>query len=298
MTIEAGATLAIPRSVADLRAHMASYRRAGETVALVPTMGAIHDGHLALVRAGRSLCRRVIASIFVNPSQFGPNEDFRNYPRDEAGDLAKLAAAGIDAVFMPTAAAMYPPGFSTTVSVARVSEGLCGDFRPGHFAGVATVVAKLLLQARPDVALFGEKDYQQLQVVKRLVLDLDIPVRIEGVATVREPDGLALSSRNAFLSPAERRTAPHLHQVLVRIAEALAQGASAKALLAEGAAELADAGFAPVQYLELRDAETLAPLARAQRPGRLIAAAYLGRTRLIDNVAVAAAPRGEGGGVS
>ena len=235
-----------------------------------------------------SLCRRTIASIFVNPAQFGPNEDLASYPRDEAGDLAKLAREGVDAVFMPALEEIYPPGFSTRVTVAGISEGLCGRFRPGHFEGVATVVTKLLLETLPDVALFGEKDYQQLQLIKRLVRDLDIPVRIEGVATVREPDGLALSSRNSFLSPAERSTAPLLFRVLSRTARAVAAGAAAAPLLAAGRAELLQAGFDPVQYLELCDAETLLPLARAARPARLLAAAYLGKTRLIDNVPVAA----------
>jgi len=280
------AELAVLRRIAELRATVGAYRAAGESVALVPTMGALHDGHLALVRAGRRLCRRTIATLFVNPTQFGPHEDFRSYPRDEAGDAAKLVAAGADALFAPALAEIYPPGFSTTVTVAGVSEGLCGDFRPGHFAGVATVVTKLLLQAMPDVALFGEKDYQQLQVIKRLARDLDIPVRIEGVETVREPDGLALSSRNWYLSPAERRAAPTLFRVLAKIAERLAAGAEAAPLLAEGRAALSGAGFDPVQYLEVREAETLRPLARADRPARVLAAAYLGKTRLIDNVPV------------
>ncbi len=280
------AVLAILRRIAELRAAVGAYRAAGESVALVPTMGALHEGHLALVRAAQRLCRRTIATIFVNPTQFGPKEDFRSYPRDEAADIAKLVAIGADALFAPALEETYPPGFSTTVTVAGVSEGLCGDFRPGHFAGVATVVTKLLLQAMPDVALFGEKDYQQLLLIKRLARDLDIPVRIAGVETVREPDGLALSSRNRYLSPAERRAAPLLFRVLTRIAERLAAGAEAAPLLAEGRATLADAGFAPVQYLEVRDAETLHPLARAERPARVLAAAYLGKTRLIDNVPV------------
>ena len=280
------AELAVLRRIAELRATVGAYRAAGESVALVPTMGALHDGHLALVRAGRRLCRRTIATLFVNPTQFGPHEDFRSYPRDEAGDAAKLVAAGADTLFAPALAEIYPPGFSTTVTVAGVSEGLCGDFRPGHFAGVATVVTKLLLQAMPDVALFGEKDYQQLQVIKRLARDLDIPVRIEGVETVREPDGLALSSRNWYLSPAERRAAPTLFRVLTEIAERLAGGAEAAPLLAEGRTTLSGAGFDPVQYLEVREAETLRPLARADRPARVLAAAYLGKTRLIDNVPV------------
>ena len=280
------AELAVLRRIAELRATVGAYRAAGESVALVPTMGALHDGHLALVRAGRRLCRRTIATLFVNPTQFGPHEDFRSYPRDEAGDAAKLVAAGADTLFAPALAEIYPPGFSTTVTVAGVSEGLCGDFRPGHFAGVATVVTKLLLQAMPDVALFGEKDYQQLQVIKRLARDLDIPVRIEGVETVREPDGLALSSRNWYLSPVERRAAPTLFRVLAEIAERLAGGAEAAPLLAEGRTTLSGAGFDPVQYLEVREAETLRPLARADRPARVLAAAYLGKTRLIDNVPV------------
>lgn len=279
-------TPAIVRRVDELRALVRGFRTAGETVALVPTMGALHAGHLALVRAAQAECRRVVATIFVNPTQFGPNEDFHSYPRDEPGDLAKLESVGADAVFIPTVEEMYRPGASTTVTVAGLTEDLCGRFRPGHFAGVATVVTKLLLQALPDVALFGEKDYQQLLVIKRLVRDLDIPVRVIGVPTVREADGLALSSRNAYLSPEQRQIAPVLHQVLARIARLLAQGAEAAPLLAEGRAELQRAGFGPVQYLEARDAETLEPVARAARDARVLAAAYLGKVRLIDNVPV------------
>jgi pantoate--beta-alanine ligase len=279
-------TLATLPTVDALRAFVRDCRAAGDKVALVPTMGALHAGHLELVRMARRHAERVIVSIFVNPTQFGPNEDFTRYPRDAEGDLAKLLDAGADAVFLPPVEAMYPPGFSTTVTVAGLSEGLCGAFRPGHFAGVATVVAKLLLQALPDVALFGEKDYQQLKVIQRMARDLDIPVAIVGVPTVRETDGLALSSRNAYLTPAERQVAPRLIEVLRSIAERLTAGEGAAPLLAAGMAELAAVGFAPVQYLEFRDAETLAPLERADRPGRLLAAAYLGRTRLIDNIPV------------
>jgi pantoate--beta-alanine ligase len=278
--------LTIVPTVADLRALVSHYRAARETVALIPTMGALHDGHLALVRAGQALCRRTVATIFVNPLQFGPQEDLQAYPRDEAGDLDRLRGADTDAVFMPSAAEMYPPAFGTTVTVAGLTEGLCGKFRPGHFAGVATVVAKLLLQALPDVALFGEKDYQQLQVIARMARDLDIPVRIAGVPTVREADGVALSSRNRYLSPEQRRAAPLLHRVLVRIAEAVARGAAPASLAADGIAELERAGFGPVQYLEVCDAETLQPVSTAGRPARVLAAAYLGKTRLIDNVAV------------
>jgi pantoate--beta-alanine ligase len=283
MTVQPPITI---RRVAQLRDLMRRFRAAGETVALVPTMGAIHDGHLALVRAGQRLCRRTIATIFVNPAQFTPAEDFRAYPRDEAGDLAKLASIETDAVFAPPLEEMYPAGYSTTVTVAGVSDGLCGPLRPGHFAGVATVVTKLLLQALPDVALFGEKDYQQLQVIKRLARDLDIPVRIVGVPTVREADGLALSSRNAYLSSEERRVAPQLHRILSSLAQRLAGSAEAASLIDAGRFELERLGFRPVQYIELRDGETLVPVERADRPARILGAAFLGETRLIDNVAV------------
>jgi pantoate--beta-alanine ligase len=282
----ATSALSILRQVAALRAQVGMYRSAGETVALVPTMGALHEGHLTLVREARKLCRRVIATIFVNPTQFDSAEDPGSYPRDEENDIAKLGKVGADAVFMPSVEEMYPPGASTQVTITSITEGLCGAYRPGHFSGVATVVTKLLLQSLPDVALFGEKDYQQLQVVRRLVRDLDIPARIEGVATVREPDGLALSSRNVQLTACERRVAPMLYRVLTRIARALAEGKEARPLLEAGRIELLAAGFDPVQYLELCDAETLAPLACTARPGRLLVAAYLGKTRLIDNVAV------------
>jgi pantoate--beta-alanine ligase len=285
-TPEARGALAILRSVDDLRASVRAFRSAGETVALVPTMGALHEGHLALVRRGRILATRVIATIFVNPTQFGPNEDLDGYPRDRARDVAKLESVETDALFVPELEEMYPPGASTTVAVSGLTDGLCGPFRPGHFAGVATIVTKLLLQALPDVALFGEKDFQQLLVIKRLARDLDIPVRIEGVPTVREPDGLALSSRNAYLSSEERGKAATLYRVLKHLAGALAAGADAAPLLAEGRAELLKAGFDPVQYLALCGAETLKPLARADRPSRVFAAAYLGGTRLIDNVPV------------
>jgi pantoate--beta-alanine ligase len=274
------------RTVADLRRKVSGWRAAGHGVALVPTMGALHAGHLALVARGRALADRVVASLFVNPTQFGPNEDVALYPRDEAADAALLAAAGCDLLYAPDVAEMYAPGFATSVKVGPLAERQCGPFRPGHFEGVATVVTKLLLQAAPDVACFGEKDYQQLQVVRRLVRDLDIPVRIEGVPTVREADGLALSSRNAYLSAEERRVAPMLHRVLADVAARLRGGAVPAAAVAQGHAALAAAGFTRVDYLDLADAETLAPALRLDRPARLIAAAWLGRTRLIDNLAV------------
>jgi len=277
--------LAVARSVAELRRRVRAWRRAGETVALVPTMGALHAGHLALVTRARDLCDRVVASLFVNPMQFAPNEDFARYPRDESGDAAKLAAARCDLLYAPSLEEIYPQGFSTSISGGALAEGQCGRFRPGHFSGVATVVTKLLQQAQADVACFGEKDYQQLQVIRRVVRDLDIPVRIEGVPTVREADGLALSSRNAYLSPAERAAAPALQRTLRDIARRIERGeASVAAALEAAVAELGRAGFTKIDYVEAVDAETLAPLARADRPGRILAAAWLGRTRLIDNV--------------
>ena len=278
-------SLSIVRSVADLRAQVRAWRLEGLRVGLVPTMGALHRGHLSLVEAALSRADRVAASVFVNPSQFGPTEDFSAYPRQEAADAGMLAGAGAHLLFAPTVAEMYPPGFATTVTVTGVSAGLCGEVRPGHFAGVATVVTKLLLQALPDVAVFGEKDYQQLQVIRRLVRDLDVPVEVMGAATVREPDGLALSSRNAYLSPAERAMAPTLYRVLTGVAERLRGGEiEAAPLLAEASAEILRTGFASVDYLELRDAETLAALDHADRPARLLVAARLGKARLIDNI--------------
>ena len=278
------------RKVDELRRVVAQWHRAGDIVALVPTMGALHRGHLTLVAQAKALADRVIASIFVNPTQFGPNEDFARYPRDEAADAEKLAAAHCDLLYAPDIGEIYPAGFVTTVSAGPLAEPLCGRFRPGHFAGVATVVTKLLLQSRADLACFGEKDYQQLQIIRRVVRDLDIPVRIEGVPTVREEDGLALSSRNAYLSPEERRIAPALHRVLTEVAARAAAGAPPDEAAAWGAAALIEAGFTKLDYLEIRDAETLAPLTALARPGRAFAAAWLGRTRLIDNVPLP--PRG------
>ena len=278
---------AIARSVAELRAQVRAWRTAGLTVGFVPTMGALHAGHLALMRQAGAACDRVMASIFVNPTQFAPTEDLSRYPRDEAGDLAKLASAGVHLAFLPSVAEMYPAGASTWVEVRGLSEGLCADARPHHFRGVATVVTMLLNQAQADLAVFGEKDYQQLQIIKRLARDLAIPTRIEGGPTVREPDGLAMSSRNLLLAPGHREIAPTLHRVLVETATALAAGGPAAPLLEAAVERLQGAGFHPVDYVELRDAETLAPLATvADRPARLLAAAFLGAVRLIDNVPV------------
>jgi len=282
-------SLDVARSVAALRRQVAAWRAAGDRIGLVPTMGALHRGHLALVAAARAQCRRTVVSIFVNPKQFGPREDFAAYPRPEVDDLAKLAGADVDLAFVPAVAEVYPAGFTTTISVGGLSEGLCGAHRPGHFDGVATIVAKLLIEVAPDAAFFGEKDYQQLMVVRRMARDLDLPVEIVGVPTVRDADGLALSSRNVYLAAEERRVAPNLHRVLRQTAERLASGGAPAPLLRGAAAELAVLGFR-VEYFELRDAATLAPLAAVSAtPARLLAAVHLGGTRLIDNLPVAPA---------
>jgi len=279
------------KSVAAIRSRVAGWRAEGGRIGLVPTMGGLHAGHMALVAAARGSCRRVAVSLFVNPTQFGPGEDFEAYPRDPAGDAARLAAAGVDVLYAPSVGEMYPEGFQTSVRVTGLTQGLCGDFRPGHFDGVTTIVAKLFAQVAPDAAFFGEKDYQQLQVIKRLVSDLDIAVAIEPVSTVRDADGLALSSRNAYLSAGERRIAPLLFQTLKALAAGLAgrKGATAADIAAAADAAkngLLAAGFNSVDYLEIRDAETLAPAAALTRPLRALAAVRLGRTRLIDNIAI------------
>lgn len=280
------APVPVTHRVAELRARVAAWRKDGLRVALVPTMGALHQGHLALVRRALELADRVVVSVFVNPIQFGPNEDFDAYPRTLDADRALLATVGASLAFAPSVAEMYPEGFSTAVTVSGVSEGLCGGSRPGHFSGVATVVTKLLLQTLPDVACFGEKDYQQVQVIRRFVRDLDIPVEIVGVPTVREADGLARSSRNAYLTPEERAAAPNLHRTLQDTAAAIRAGSAVDAALEAGKRALLAAGFAAVDYLELRAAEGLAPLAALDRPARLLVAARLGKTRLIDNIPV------------
>jgi pantoate--beta-alanine ligase len=280
------ASPAVAPTVTELRRQVARWRAQGERIGLVPTMGALHAGHIALVAAARARGDRAIASIFVNPKQFGPREDFSTYPRPVADDLAKLAAVDVDLVFMPTVEEMYPSGFTTAISLGGPAAELEGAHRPGHFDGVATVVAKLLIQAAPDFAFFGEKDYQQLLVVRRMARDLDLPVEIVGVPTVRDADGLALSSRNAYLSAHERRIAPRLHSAMREAAAAIAAGTSPADALRRAIDVLTEAGFR-VEYLELRDAATLAPLATASNgPARLLAAAHLGRTRLIDNIPV------------
>ena len=272
------------RRVSELRAAVRGFRDAGAGVALVPTMGALHAGHMALVEVARGTGRRVVASIFVNPRQFGAGEDLARYPRQESADAIMLAEAGCDLLWAPEVEAMYPAGFATTVAVSGVSERWDGAARPGHFDGVATVVTKLFNQVAPDAAYFGEKDWQQLQVVRRLVADLDMPVEILGVPTRRAEDGLALSSRNVYLDADERARAVALPHALGSAARAIADGGDMAAALAAAQETLAAAGFA-IDYLALVDAETLGA-ADAARPRRLLAAARLGTTRLIDNVAV------------
>lgn len=272
----------VVETVADLRAAVAGFRAEGAKVALVPTMGALHVGHLGLVARARQMAQRTVVSIFVNPTQFGPKEDFGRYPRTFEADLDKLAEAGVDLVYAPAASEMYPDGFCTKIVVGGPSEGLETDFRPHFFAGVATVVGKLFIQCAPDYAMFGEKDYQQLKVVTRLSKDLDLGVEVVPNATVREADGLALSSRNAYLSPEERAIAPVIHQALSAAAEAIRSGAAADGAADEARARIADAGL-KVDYVVARNAETLAPLTAADEPVRLLAAAWLGKTRLIDN---------------
>ncbi|MBZ8132355.1 pantoate--beta-alanine ligase [Afifella sp. IM 167] len=273
-------------TVEELRAQIAAWRKAGDKIALVPTMGALHAGHLMLVEAAQAKAERVVVSIFVNPSQFGPNEDFSRYPRRQEEDLAALEKLGVPLVFAPSVAEMYPQGFATTIGVDGPALGLETDFRPNFFRGVATVVAKLLIAALPDFATFGEKDYQQMQVVRRMVADLAIPTTILPVATMREPDGLALSSRNLYLGAEERQTAPLLYRVLTETASALRAGMAPAETLQAANARLSEAGFR-VDYVALCDAESLERLQELpEAPARLLAAAWLGTTRLIDNIAV------------
>ena len=278
---------ALDEAVARLRAGPGSGSGAGGgTIAFVPTMGALHAGHMALVAEARRLADHVVASIFVNPTQFGANEDLAAYPRREAADAAMLEAESCAILWAPEAATMYPDGPAIAVRAGPLGDDLDGAARPGHFDGVATVVAKLFGQVRPDIALFGEKDYQQLAVIRRLVLDLDLGIEIVGVPTQRDADGLALSSRNAYLSAEERRSARALPRCLGEAVAAIRDGAGVGETLAKSRETLAGAGFGPIDYVALCDARTLEALDRHDRPARLLAAAFLGKTRLIDNMAV------------
>ena len=279
----------IVREMSDLGQALLLWRDAGHTIAQVPTMGALHAGHMALVDAARAEAGKVVASIFVNPLQFGANEDLGRYPRQEAEDAKLLEAHGCDLIWMPTADQLYPPGFATTVSVAGVSERWDGEARPGHFAGVATVVAKLFTAVRPDIAYFGEKDFQQLAVIRRMADDLGLGVEIRGVPTVRDSDGLALSSRNAYLTVDERQRALALPRALEEARDAILGGKPVDPVLDRARDRLSDAGFARIDYFALVDASTLEPLETASGAMRLIAAAVIGTTRLIDNMRVVSA---------
>jgi len=276
----------IIRTLVELRSKVAGWKAAGENVAVVPTMGALHQGHLSLVRAAKTACDRVIVTIFINPKQFNNPEDYKNYPRTEEEDARKLIALKADVVYVPDGEQMYPDGFATTVSVEGITQGLCGAHRAGHFYGVATIVTKLFTQTQADKAFFGEKDYQQLQVVTRLARDLDLPIEVIGCPTIREEDGLAMSSRNLLLSDRARTWAPELHRAMEEMAEGLLAGGDLEELRAAAVKRVERAGFTQVEYLDLRSADRLELMTTPDRPARLLAAAWLAGVRLIDNIAV------------
>ncbi|WP_386173599.1 pantoate--beta-alanine ligase [Sulfitobacter sp. R86518] len=276
----------IIRTLVELRSKVAGWKAAGESVAVVPTMGALHQGHLSLVRAAKEACDRVIVTIFINPKQFNNPEDYKNYPRTEEEDARKLIALKADVVYVPDGEQMYPYGFATTVSVEGITQGLCGAHRAGHFDGVATIVTKLFTQTQADKAFFGEKDYQQLQVVTRLARDLDLPIEVIGCPTIREEDGLAMSSRNLLLSDRARTWAPELHRAMEEMSEGLLAGGDLETLRAAAVSRVERAGFTQVEYLDLRSADQLELMTTPDRPARLLAAAWLAGVRLIDNIAV------------
>lgn len=282
-------TVPIMRTLAELRSATKTWRGAGETIGVVPTMGALHDGHLSLVAAAKAGCDRVIVTIFVNPKQFNRASDLDSYPRTEAEDARKLERFAVDAVYAPDVSQIYPDGFCTNVSVTGMTDVLCGAHRPGHFDGVSTVVTKLFTQTSADKAYFGEKDFQQLMVVTRLARDLDIPVDVVGCPTIREEDGLAMSSRNLLLSDRARIKAPRLNEVMEEVALALAQGGVFSDLQEDAVAKLERADFTEVDYFELRSCAGLRLLDRPSEPARLFAAAWLAGVRLIDNIDVPAA---------
>ncbi|WP_336957754.1 pantoate--beta-alanine ligase [Sphingobium aquiterrae] len=276
----------ILRDLPALRAALGALRADGRRIALVPTMGALHDGHMALVEEAKRLAPHVVVSIFVNPRQFGPNEDLAAYPRREASDAKLLTDAGVAILWAPSVGVMYPDGFASNLSVSGVTEGLDGAARPGHFDGVATVVAKLFNQVQPDVALFGEKDYQQLATIRRMAADMDFPIDIVGLPTQRATDGLALSSRNTYLTDEERKAALALPRALGEAVRELEHGVAVGEALDRAVASLRAHGFDPIDYVTLCDATTLEPMAALDRPARLLAAARMGKTRLIDNLPV------------
>ena len=276
----------IIRTLVELRSKVAGWKAAGESVAVVPTMGALHQGHLSLVRAAKAACDRVIVTIFINPKQFNNPDDYKNYPRTEEEDARKLISLKADVVYVPDGAQMYPDGFATTVSVEGITQGLCGAHRTGHFDGVATIVTKLFTQTQADKAFFGEKDYQQLQVVTRLARDLDLPIEVVGCPTIREEDGLAMSSRNLMLSDRARTWAPELHRAMEEMSEGLRAGGNLEVLRAVAVKRIERAGFTQVEYLDLRSADRLELMTTPDRPARLLAAAWLAGVRLIDNIAV------------
>ena len=271
------------RSVAELRAMTKKWKTDGAKIGFVPTMGALHAGHLDLVKRAKAVADKVVVSIFVNPLQFAPTEDLDRYPRDEAGDVAKLETAGCDLVYLPTVDALYPKGFVSRIEMSGPALGLETDFRPQFFSGVATVVMKLFNQVGPDVAVFGEKDFQQLAVIRAMVRDFDLPIDVIGAPTVREADGLALSSRNAYLSAQERDAAPELQRQL----QVIAASPDAEAAIEDAKAVLAAVGFGKIDYIALRDADSLGEITETTRAKRLLAALWLGKTRLIDNIDVA-----------
>ncbi len=279
-------TAQIVTSISEWRARIAAWRADGARIGLVPTMGALHEGHLSLVREIGNTAQKVVVSIFVNPTQFAPHEDFDRYPRNLESDRAKLAGTPADAIFAPTVAEMYPEGFATKVEIGGPSEGLESDFRPHFFGGVATVVSKLLLAAMPDAAIFGEKDYQQLLVIRRMVRDLGLAIDIPGGAILREKDGLAMSSRNAYLKPNERVVAGRLNVILAEAIELAKSGSEIAGIETDAANGLLRAGFSSVDYVAIRDAETLKRIDTLARPARILAAAKIGATRLIDNMAL------------
>jgi pantoate--beta-alanine ligase len=281
-----GFKLDIVRTVAELRERVGAWRKENQSVALIPTMGSLHAGHLSLMRLGREQSDKVIATIFVNPLQFAPSEDFETYPREENDDVRKLIDEKVDLLFAPDIKEMYQTGATTTINVGGLTDSLCAVSRPGFFDGVATVVTKLLLQALPDVAIFGEKDYQQLLVIKRLVADLDIPVEIIGGPTIREIDGLALSSRNVYLDSKARSIAPAIYNILNRYASAISKGNDIEKCLKLAKKDIQDAGFGKIDYLDLRNEQTLQRCTTKKEPSRLFAAVWLGSTRLIDNISV------------